>query len=109
MIYRIDVRTKLGEGETDRTGEAVRREIAELGAKVGTIATWRIFLLDTAASEREVARIAEELLIDPIVEEAILFNSTGKSASPDKPVSRIEIHLKPGVMDPVASSTEMAI
>jgi phosphoribosylformylglycinamidine synthase II len=106
MIYRIDVRTRAGEGEIDRAGEAVRREIAQMGASVGAIQTWRIFLLDTSASRREVQRIAQELLADPVVEEARAVDA-GEVRESGK--SRIEIHLKPGVMDPVAASTEMAI
>ncbi|MDB5318830.1 MAG: Phosphoribosylformylglycinamidine synthase, PurS subunit [Phycisphaerales bacterium] len=105
MIYRIDVRTRASQGEIDRAGEAVRREIAELGTKVGPIATWRIFLLDTPASREDVSRVASELLADPVVEEA--RSVEGQVTDPGK--SRIEIHLKPGVMDPVADSTEMAI
>jgi phosphoribosylformylglycinamidine synthase len=105
MIYRIDVRTKAREGEVDRAGAGVRRAIAELGTKVGAIETWRIFLLDTAASRDEVGRVATELLADPVVEEARAVE--GRLSDPGK--SRIEIHLKPGVMDPVADSTEMAI
>jgi phosphoribosylformylglycinamidine synthase II len=105
MIYRIDVRTRAKQGEIDRAGDAVRREIAELGTAVGPIATWRIFLLDTPASRQDVARVASELLADPVVEEAKAIEA--HIADPGK--SRIEIHLKPGVMDPVADSTEMAI
>jgi phosphoribosylformylglycinamidine synthase len=105
MIYRIDVRTKPDAGGIDRTGEGVRREIAELGTKVGAISTWRIFLLDTPASKEEVRRVAGELLADPVVEEAEAVERHAAEAGK----SRIEIHLKPGVMDPVAASTEMAI
>lgn len=105
MIYRIDVRTRAQQGEIDRAGDAVRREIAELGTAVGPIATWRIFLLDTPASRQEVVRIASELLADPVVEEATPVEA--HISDPGK--SRIEIHLKAGVMDPVADSTEMAI
>src|SRR5207248_5848895 len=65
----------------------------------------RIFLLDTAASREEVGRVAAELLADPVVEEARAVD--GRLSDAGK--SRIEIHLKPGVMDPVADSTEMAI
>src|SRR5215217_7446244 len=98
MIYRIDVRTRAQKGETDRAGEAVRREIAELGTKVGPITTWRIFLVDTESSRADVQRAARELLADPVVEEAAFVE--GAAADGDK--GRIEIHLKPGVMDPVA-------
>src|SRR4029079_1335972 len=52
----------------------------------------------------QVDRVAKELLADPIVEEAAVLEKPPVDAG-----SRIEIHLKPGVMDPVAASTEMAI
>src|SRR5205814_546307 len=73
---------------------------------IGPIRTRRIFLLDTDADESQVRRIGDELLSDPIVENAELVSPAKGQAAGG---SRIEIHLKPGVMDPVAASTEMAI
>ncbi len=106
MIYRIDVWTKThGAADLDSAGEAVRKQIAELGKSVGPIKTCRIFFLDTDAAPADVQRIAGELLADPVVDRAELVHIA--PAEPGK--SRIEIHLKPGVMDPVAESTEMAI
>jgi phosphoribosylformylglycinamidine synthase subunit PurSL len=106
MIYRIDVWTRThGPDDSDPAGEAVRKQIAELGKSVGPIKTCRIFFLDTDASPADVQRIAGELLADPVVERAELVHIA--PAEPGR--SRIEIHLKPGVMDPVAASTEMAI
>jgi phosphoribosylformylglycinamidine synthase len=108
MIHRIDVRTlpTAREGEpADPLGQALRHQIAEFGKNVGPIGTSRIFLIDSDASREQVKRIAGELLADPIVEAADLF----ERAPSDAGKSRIEIHLKPGVMDPVAASTEMAI
>jgi phosphoribosylformylglycinamidine (FGAM) synthase PurS component len=109
MIYRIDVRTTRPAREgtqaaTDAVGEAVRQQIKEFGTELGPIATRRIFLIDTDADEDQVRRVANELLADPIVEQADLVRPGS-----DGHGSRIEIHLKPGVMDPVAASTEMAI
>src|SRR5918993_4150555 len=109
MIYRIDVRTTSPAREgnaaaTDAVGEAVRQQIKEFGTELGPIATRRIFLIDTDADEKQVRRVADELLADPIVEQAEVVGDTRNVNG-----SRIEIHLKPGVMDPVASSTEMAI
>src|SRR5215213_9117417 len=102
MIYRIDVRTDFpsrgGEAAIDPVGEAVRQQIKEFGRDVGSITTRRIFLLDTDADEKQVRRVADELLADPIVERAELITQ-----SRAEPGSRIEIHLKPGVMDPVAA------
>ena len=109
MIYRIDVRTvptaRGGLAAVDPLGEAVRHQIQEFGITVGPISVSRIFLIDSDADPAEIERAAQELLADPVVESAHLvaysFDDTGKS--------RIEIHLKPGVMDPVAASTEMAL
>jgi phosphoribosylformylglycinamidine synthase len=109
MIYRIDVRmmaaAREGQAPVDALGEAIRHQILEFGTPVGAVRTARIFLVDTDASVEQVRRIAEELLADPIVEMAELIDRPPADAG----VSRIEIHLKPGVMDPVAASTEMAI
>src|SRR5687768_5269225 len=109
MIYRIDVRTtpparEGGNAASDAVGEAVRQQIKEFGTQLGPIATRRIFLIDTDADEQQVRRVADELLADPIVEQAEVMRRSAKANG-----SRIEIHLKPGVMDPVAASTEMAI
>src|SRR5207302_3482216 len=65
-----------------------------------------IFLIDTDADQAAVQRVARELLADPIVEDATLVD---RGLRDDDAHSRIEIHLKPGVMDPVAASTEMAV
>ncbi len=98
MIHRVDVRTK---GEVDPVGEMVRHQIAQFGADVGPITSYRIFLIDSPAENAQIRRAARELLADPIVEES--------RSAPSGKSNRIEIHLKPGVMDPVATSTEMAI
>ena len=100
MIFRIDV-SPVG---IDRAGESVRQQIAEVGAgDVGSINTSRVYLIDVDAPRAEVERIAFDLLADPIVERAQLVDAI------DQTNSRIEVHLKPGVMDPVAASTEMAL
>src|SRR4051794_97554 len=115
MIYRIDVRTapsrslnaRGGAGAAgDPLGEAVRHQIAEFGTTVGPISTRRVFLIDTDADRARVERVARELLADPVVERAELVEPSARDTDGQ---SRIEIHLKPGVMDPVAASTEMAI
>ncbi len=109
MIYRIDVRTipQASQGQTgaDPVGQAIRHQIQEFAGEIGSVFTSRIFLLDTDAPQEDVQRIARELLADPVVEQAELVSTPPD----DSGKSRIEIHLKPGVMDPVADSTEMAI
>ena len=116
MIYRIDVRTRPsareGRGAFDPAGEAIRHQIREFGVDVGPVSTWRIFLLDMDASREQVERVATELVADPVVDEAVVVDGRSDGATKrrsDDGGSRIEVHLKPGVMDPVAASTEMAI
>jgi phosphoribosylformylglycinamidine synthase len=110
MIYRIDVRTTAaargGNAAVDPVGEALRHQIQEFGSSVGPIETTRVFLVDTEADTADVARAARQLLADPVAENAELVSG---SNGEDDGHSRIEIHLKPGVMDPVAASTEMAL
>ncbi len=115
MIYRIDVRTAAPAHGTDLSedpvGQSVRHQITEFGTQVGSISTRRIFLVDTDASREQVLSAAGALLADPIVEQAEMVDArslAGVNGSAHA-VSRIEIHLKPGVMDPVAASTEMAL
>src|SRR5438067_2324300 len=109
MIYRIDVRTdapaRSGQAGSDPLGEAICHQIQEFGTRIGAVLTRRIFLIDTDASREQVQRIARELLADPIIEQAELV----EDAKTPNGFSLIEVHLKPGVMDPVAASTEMAI
>ena len=107
MIYRIDVRNKNSSqaATIDPEGVSIGKQIAEFGIKVGAIQTARVFFIDTSASIELVKRAAAEVLADPVVESAEIVlaapNDIGKT--------RIEIHLKPGVMDPVAVSTQMAL
>jgi phosphoribosylformylglycinamidine synthase len=102
MIYRIDVRSNA----VDSLAQAIRQQIREFGANVGPISTRRVFLIDTDATREQIERVAGELLADAIVESADIVDP---AATNGDVASRIEIHLKPGVMDPVAASTEMAI
>ena len=108
MIHRIDVRVRASAG-ADPLGVSVRNQIGEFGADLGPIATYRIFLIDTAADAQQVKRIARELLADPVVEEPEIVQPHAQGSGAGTSSDRIEIHLKPGVMDPVAASTQMAI
>jgi phosphoribosylformylglycinamidine synthase len=109
MIYRIDVRaagsTSDAGAVVDSLGEAIRHQIEEFGSQIGPIRTSRIFLIDSEAPHQQVRKAARELLADPVVEQADWIESPPS----DEGHSRIEVHLKPGVMDPVAASTELAL
>jgi phosphoribosylformylglycinamidine synthase len=102
MVYRVEIRTR--QGFLDPHAEGVRHQIGELGiAQPPQVRSARLFFLFGELGEGDARRVAEELLIDPVVEEYRLGDSPA-----DAP-SVIEVHLKSGVMDPVAASTEQAI
>jgi len=103
MVYRIDVRPAAS--STDPQGESVRNQIKELGTDPGPVRSARIYLVDADSDQKQIDRAARELLADPIVESFEIFSQPRAQARG----SLIEIHLKPGVMDPVAASTEMAL
>lgn len=104
MIYRLEVRSRPSAQGIDPQGEPVRQQIADFGFDSGPIQSARVFFIETDANRAAVERMARELIADPIVETWQLIDK-----APADTTSRIEVHLKPGVMDPVATSTEMAI
>jgi len=113
MIYRIDVGAcpdlhRSGQA-ADPHGRSVRQQIASLGHDVGRVDSWRIFYIDTTAPREQIEKLCRELLADPIVEHAVIVTAAPPLADANGGGSWVEIHLKPGVMDPVADSTEMAI
>jgi phosphoribosylformylglycinamidine synthase II len=101
MIYRIDVRA----AGTDPVGLSVRQQIAEMGLPARSVISSRIFLIDSDMDAASARKVASELLADPLVDSFSVISSPPD----DNGKKRIEVHLKPGVMDPVAASTEMAI
>ncbi|HEX8342642.1 MAG TPA: phosphoribosylformylglycinamidine synthase subunit PurS [Tepidisphaeraceae bacterium] len=105
MIYRIDVSARPEHG-LDRAGDAVRRQFAALGLDVGDTRYSRVFFLETPEPRDAVERIARTLLADPIAE---TYAIAGDAAHSEDDGRRLEVHLKPGVMDPVANSTEVAV
>ena len=63
----------------------------------------RLFFLDGELGARDIERVVE-LLIDPVTEE-FSVRREGESAVPPAKARTVEVHRRPGVMDPVAEST----
>jgi phosphoribosylformylglycinamidine synthase len=114
MIHRVEIRPKEGFGDPHAAG--VFAQVRELGfEKVTGVRSARLFFLAGELSGRDAERVAADLLADPVVEEYAL-GPTGVSPvtadrgpEPCAADAVIEVHLKPGVMDPVAASSEQAI
>ncbi len=100
MIYRIEIWPREGMG--DPHAQSVAAQVKELGVGgVTAVRSARLFFVAGELDEAALNRLAAELLADPVTERFSL------GASPDSG-SVIEVHLKPGVMDPVAASTQQA-
>ena len=103
MIHRVEVTLKEQFG--DPHAEGVLAQIRELGIdSVSSVRSRRLFFLAGDLDEQQAGRIGAELLADPVIEQCRL----GEARAADG-ATVIEVHLKAGVMDPVAASAEKAI
>ena len=114
-LWEIDVYPV--DHEPDRRAEQVAAEAAELGV-VGDlpVRTARGYLLEGQLNAEQVARIADELLVDAVVEKAVVapvgdpqLHRTTNGQAHFNSGSLVHVLPKPGVMDPVAQSAQAAI
>jgi phosphoribosylformylglycinamidine synthase len=117
MLWEVDIYP--APGQPDRTASDVRAAAAELGiAPALAVATAHGYLIQGPLDERQIARIAAELLVDGVVERAVIA-PVGDPRLVDAHEARLDsatngwrpVHVlpKPGVMDPVAQSALSAI
>jgi phosphoribosylformylglycinamidine synthase len=101
-VHRIEVRPR--PGQPDPRGRAACRDAAGLGLArpPSRIEAAQVYLIQGDLDEDQLRRLAEELLADPVTEEAT-FGVREPSAD-----AVIEIHPLPGVMDPDAEAVEAA-
>ncbi len=105
-VYRIAVEAR--RPELDSHGAAVLGEIHDRSLiHVTGVASSRLFLLEGLGDQAAAERIAAELLADPVTERYTLTDAAG--FTPDARTPAVEVHFKPGVMDPVAASTRLAV
>ncbi|TWT48558.1 Phosphoribosylformylglycinamidine synthase subunit PurL [Botrimarina hoheduenensis] len=114
MLWEVDIHP--AEGCPDRVGQRLQSEAAALGFSQVAAATARGFLIEgDSLSRAEVQHIAQRLLIDGVVERAVIgtVTDTALSQAPlvlgDRESQLISVLFKTGVMDPVAQSTEGAL
>lgn len=99
MVHRIEVHRRPDAG--DPLAAAVAREMAESVSGVRRI---EVFLLQGRLDAEDAKRAAGELLADPVMQMSVL----GSSPSPEGGAV-IEVHPKPGVMDPAAASIQTGL
>ena len=104
-LWRISVSAR--SAANDAHGAAVLRDVHELGLKhVKQVASSRLSLLQGPIAKDVAQRVGEQLLADPITEVCEIREGGDDRTLPGKGYdAAIEVHLKGGVMDPVAGST----
>ncbi|MEM7625965.1 MAG: phosphoribosylformylglycinamidine synthase subunit PurS [Planctomycetota bacterium] len=102
-VWRVEVRAAVGQADP-RDASTLDAARVTLGNAVTAVHTAEVFLIEAALDESQAGRVADELLADPINQTATLGMVDPESAG-----TTVEVHYLPGVMDPVAESTQDAI
>jgi phosphoribosylformylglycinamidine synthase len=102
--YRIEIGSRATQpAEGSRQLLAALQE-AGLRRATGLLLS-RLFFLEGELQRGEAERIAAQLLADPVTEQATLLGRDDPPPKVDEGCVALEVHLRPGVMDPVAEST----
>jgi len=105
--WRVDVQTKPELPDVHAGG--VLADIRDLGIKdVQEVRSARIFYIGGELTREHIEQIASELLADSVCEQYSIYAEGEPLPDPQDAVA-VEVHLRPGVMDPVAESTVLAI
>lgn len=113
-LWQIDVHP--APGQIDRDSQRVSEEIRELGLAEGLDVRFaRSFLVEGAFDLDAATQLGNSLLADPVTERAVvggvgdaILNLHPDLGDRGGEFTLVNVLLKPGVMDPVAASTELA-
>lgn len=105
-MHRIEIREK--DGFYDAAGEAVRRDIADLGFanKIRGVTAIQVYLLEGDLNKAELASVCENLLTDPVTQH---YSCGDGNSEEGKGCRIVEVAYNAGVMDPVEESAKKAI
>lgn len=102
QLHRIEIRPK--PGQPDPRAGSLLRAAAALGINLDGVETASVYLVEGAFGNRELHRIVESLLSNPVTELGALVTPPPRAGA-----SIVEVHPLPGVMDPAAQSVQDAI
>jgi phosphoribosylformylglycinamidine synthase II len=110
MLWEVDIYP--ANGQPDLAGQRVAADAADLGLSADVrIGAARGYLLQGKLDREQISRLADELLVDNVVERWV-SGRPGNASLSDPPAGfdrLIHVLPKPGVMDPVAQSALAAI
>ena len=109
MLWQVDIYP--APGQLDRSANEIGTDAADLGFGELPVLTSRGYLLQGDLDATQIQTIIDQLLVDPVVEQAIFApaGDTTLNQPPRKDLYPLHVLLKPGVMDPVAQSALRAI
>ena len=96
-VHRIEVHRRPETG--DPLAETVHRELAPEAPGLTGVRRIEVYLIQGSLDLEDVERVARGLLADPVMQHPVFGSS-----NPSETGAAIEIHPKPGVMDPAAAS-----
>lgn len=109
MLWEVDIYP--GQDQVDREGNAIANDAKALGLdeSIG-VRFARGYLIEGSLEREDVDRLVAELLVDGVVEQAVVGKvGDGALAEGKSGESLVCVFPKPGVTDPVAESTKLAI
>ena len=103
-VHRVQV--KLAADKNTAGSTKLIAALREAGLSgVTQVTASRLFFLEGQLNPADARRIATELLADPVSESAEVLGADDPMPTTDSAGVAFEVHLRPGVMDPVAQST----
>lgn len=103
-VFRIEI-SSLFAADGARSERGLLRQLRDCGAdSLERVVPSRIYFVEGEIERSDAQRIARQLLVDPVTEFAALA-ATNDEIATSKGHLAFEVHLRPGVMDPVAAST----
>ena len=103
-VYRVEISPQVGASRTPDQHLTTLLHEAGLGG-VTEARSSRLFFLEGGLSRDDAERIACELLADPVIESATVSTTDDEPQPIAAEQVALEVHPRPGVMDPVAEST----
>jgi phosphoribosylformylglycinamidine synthase len=104
-VFRIEITDRQPDGSPSHEQTGLIDELRDAGLpSVRAVQSSRLFFVEGELAWREVQQIATQLLADPVTERYHIAQTSDKIPSPISGLA-FEVHLRLGVMDPVAETT----
>ncbi len=102
-VYRVEVSAAQGPQSENAEVAAALREVGL--ADVTRVRLSRLFFIEGRLDADTARAVGERLLVDPVTEHLAICGESDPVPEPVGGMVALEVHPRPGVMDPVAEST----